>query len=73
MNKLERLFLIRRAIMDSGMDEQDLVALLELSVSELVELLPKRLLEYEHKFVLNMEDGDELSDAEIAEYAAEDD
>ena len=36
------------------MDVHDLVEMLELSVEDVVHMCPTRLLEYEHKFVIDM-------------------
>lgn len=53
MNKHDKLILIRTAISDSYMDVHDLVEMLELSVEDVVQLLPAKLLEFEHKFLLD--------------------
>ena len=50
---------IRDVIETHGLTADELVGLLELEPLELLDLLPKRFLEHEHKFLAWMEDDDE--------------
>ncbi len=67
MTKQERLLLIHEAVENNVYDVHDLVDLMELSVEDILKYMSKKLLEMEHKFIIEYRDDDYLTEEEQEE------